>query len=86
MNDVTLRSPSDEEQHKLHRLGEGVQIATLSCVDGEPLAVAAGRDQRTALVGPFVDRRLSRRPMTGPTERPRVTSQAHALTRQRRNR
>ena len=29
---VTLRSPSEEEQHKLHRLGEGVQIATLSSV------------------------------------------------------
>ena len=37
---VTLRSPSDEEQHKLRRLGDGVQIATLSSAHGEPLEVA----------------------------------------------
>ena len=40
MTGVTLRSPSDEEQHKLRRLGEGVQIATLSSADGELLEVA----------------------------------------------
>ena len=51
---VTLRSPGDEEQHKLRRLGDGVQIATLSSVDGEPLEVATRPEERTAVVGPFV--------------------------------
>ena len=53
VTDVTLRNPNDEERHKLRRLGDGVQIASLSCVDGEPLAVAVGGEQRTALAGPF---------------------------------
>ena len=51
--DVTLRTPDAEEQHKLHRLGDGFAIATLSVLDGEPVEVAAGSEQRTDLVGPF---------------------------------
>ena len=51
---VTLRSPGDEERHKLRRLGDDVQIAALSNIDGEPVEVATGPEERTALVGPFV--------------------------------
>ncbi len=51
---VELRDPSDEERHKLHRLGDDLLIATLSIADGEPFEVAARAEQRTALVGPFM--------------------------------
>ncbi len=51
---VELRDPSDEERHKLRHLGDGLLVATLSIADGEPFEVAAGPDQRLALVGPFV--------------------------------
>ena len=37
---VRVRSPDEKEQHKLRRLGDGVQIATLSSMDAEPLEVA----------------------------------------------
>ena len=50
---VTLRSPSDEEQHKLHRLGDRVQIATLSPAGGPALEVAVESERAAALVGPF---------------------------------
>ena len=56
---VALRSPSDEEQHKLRRLGDGVQIATLSSEQGESLEVAAEAAQAAALVGPFVVEAIS---------------------------
>ena len=51
---VELRDPSDEERHKLRRLGDDVLIATLSIADGEPFEVAARAERRTALVGPFM--------------------------------
>ena len=51
--DVTLRTPRAEEQQKLHRLGDGFTIATLSVVGDDPVDVAAGSGQRTALSGPF---------------------------------
>lgn len=51
---VRLRSPNKEERHKLRRLGDCVQIATLSTLDGEPLEVATWPEERTALVGPFL--------------------------------
>lgn len=51
--DVTLRSPSAEEQKKLHRLGDRFAVATLSVVGDDPVEVATGSGQRTALVGPF---------------------------------
>jgi hypothetical protein len=51
--DVTLRTPSTEEQQKLHRLGDGFAIATLSVVGDDPIELAAGSGHRTALVGPF---------------------------------
>ncbi|HSJ21063.1 MAG TPA: hypothetical protein VK964_10855 [Nocardioidaceae bacterium] len=50
---VTLRTASAEEQHKLHRLGDGVAIATLSVLGDDPVEVAAGSEQRTAPAGPF---------------------------------
>jgi len=52
--DVTLRRPDAEEQHKLHRLGDGFSIATLSILDDERVEVATGPEQRTAVIGPFV--------------------------------
>ena len=56
---VALRSPSDEEQHKLHRLGDDVRIATLSSGNGDSLEVAAEAREATALVGPFVVEAIS---------------------------
>ena len=50
---VTLRSAGEQEQHKLRRLGDEVQIATLSSGDGESLEVAAAHEQSAALAGPF---------------------------------
>jgi len=50
---VTLRDPDPEERKKLHRLGDGVAIATLLLTYGETLEVATGPDQRAALLGPF---------------------------------
>ena len=45
---VTVRAPNQEERHKLRRLGEGLQIATLSSPSGElhEVAVAAGTPPR----------------------------------------
>ncbi len=56
---ATLRSPSEEEQHKLHRLGEGVRIATLSCANGDLLEAAAVPEQAAGLVGPFAPEVIS---------------------------
>ena len=63
---VTLRSPSDEEQHKLRRLGDGVQIATLSSAGGDPLEVATAPEKSTALVGPFAADAISGSPPRAP--------------------
>ncbi len=50
---VTLRDPDEEEQHKLHRLGDGIRIATLSTVEGERVEVAVPSEKSAALAGPF---------------------------------
>ena len=50
---VTLRDPDPQELKKLHRFGDGFAIATLLVTDGETLEVAAGAEQRQALLGPF---------------------------------
>jgi len=50
---VTLRTADPEERKKLHRLGDDPAIATLAIVDGDALEVAAGPEERSALVGPF---------------------------------
>jgi hypothetical protein len=49
---VTLRDPDAEERKKLHHLGEGFPIATLSVTEGETLEVAARPEQRSTLLGP----------------------------------
>lgn len=53
VSSVTLRAPDAEERKKLHHLGEGFPIATLSGTEGETLEVAAASEQRSALLGPF---------------------------------
>lgn len=50
---VALRDPSDEERHKLRRVGNSIKIAVLSTANGEIYEVAASSDQRPALLGPF---------------------------------
>lgn len=50
---VTLRAPDRQEQKQLHRLGDGVQIATLAANGGEPVTVAATAERSTALLGSF---------------------------------
>ncbi len=50
---VTLRDPDPQELKKLHRFDDGFAIATLLVTDGETLEVAAGPEQRQALLGPF---------------------------------
>ena len=50
---VTLRDPDPQEHKKLHRLADGFAIATLLVTDGTTLEVAAGPEQRQALLGPF---------------------------------
>ena len=51
---ATIRSADAEEREKLHRLADDPAIATLAIADGEPLEVAVGPGQRSALMGPFV--------------------------------
>lgn len=63
---VTLRSPSDEEQHKLRRLGDGVQMAMLSSARGESLEVAVKAADTTALAGPFAVDAISGKSSTAP--------------------
>ena len=55
---VTTRDPSADEVHKLRRLGEGMQIATLTSVDGELYQVATSSEHRAALGGPFTNKAL----------------------------
>ncbi|MFZ0323624.1 MAG: hypothetical protein WAN48_05765 [Actinomycetes bacterium] len=50
---LALREPSDEEIHRLRRLGDRLQIATLSIAEGDPYEVATGSERRVAMVGPF---------------------------------
>jgi hypothetical protein len=51
--DVTQRAPGPEEQKKLHRLGDGLVIATMTPVDGGSFEVAVRSEARTAILGPF---------------------------------
>jgi hypothetical protein len=53
VSEVTLRDANPEERKKLRRLGEHPAIATLALPEGETLDVAAGSEQRVALLGPF---------------------------------
>ena len=49
---ATPRDPEPDERKKLHRLDDPV-IVTLTVADGEPVDVAAAREQGSALLGPF---------------------------------
>ena len=48
------RAADPDERKKLHRLGEDPVIVTLTVVGGEPVEVAAAREQDSALRGRFV--------------------------------
>ncbi len=50
---VTMREPTAEEAHKLRKLGDGIQIATLTTVDGQVYEAVADAEHRSELVGPF---------------------------------
>ncbi len=50
---LASREPSDEETHRLRRLGDRLQIATLSVADGDPYEVATQAEHKAALHGPF---------------------------------
>ena len=53
VSEATPRDADPQERKKLRRLGEHPAIATLALSDGETLDVAAGPEQRAALLGPF---------------------------------
>jgi len=53
VNEVTLRAADPDERKKLRCLGHDPAIAMLALADGETLEVAAGLEQRVALLGPF---------------------------------
>ena len=53
VSEVTPRDADPQERKKLRRLGEHPAIATLALSDGDTLDVAAGSEQRVALLGPF---------------------------------
>ena len=74
MTGVRVRSPDEKERHKLRRLGDGVQIATLSSMDGEPLEVATWPEKRTALVGPFLATDLEKSTKASITDRAEPTT------------
>ena len=46
-------SATPEERKKLHRLGDGPVVATLTTSHGDVLRVAASAEHRSALSGPF---------------------------------
>ena len=46
-------SATPEERKKLHRLGDGPVVATLTTSQGDVLRVAASAEHRSALSGPF---------------------------------
>ena len=74
VTDVRLRSPDKHEQHKLRRLGDGAQIATLFSLDGELLEVATWPQERTALVGPFLATDLKKSTNASITDRAEPTT------------
>lgn len=74
MTGVRVRSPDEEERHKLRHLGDGVQIATLSSLEGESLEVATWPEEHTALVGPFLATDLTKSTETAVTARAEPTT------------
>ena len=55
---LTTRDPSAEEAHKLRKLGDGMQIATLTSAEGERYEVATTSEHRAALGGPFTNKAI----------------------------
>jgi hypothetical protein len=54
VTDASLHeSIAPETMKKLHRLGDSPAVASLTLAGGEMIEVAARRDDRSALVGPF---------------------------------
>ena len=56
---VTPRDPSDEERHKLRRLSDRPQIATLALAGGETYELATAAEHQVALRGPFGSSEIS---------------------------
>jgi len=50
---ATARDADREERKSLRRLSKTPVIVTLTVADGEPVEVAAAREQGSALLGPF---------------------------------
>ena len=53
---ATLRNATSEDMKKLHRMGDGVVVATLTTDDDVAFQVATPSAQRSALLGPFISR------------------------------
>ena len=51
--DVSVRSAAPGEHKRLHRLGDGPVVATMTTSHGDVLHVAASAEHRLALAGPF---------------------------------
>ena len=54
VEDASLRIADEEEQKKLHRLGDDPAVASLTLADGTGLNVATRHENRSALTGPFL--------------------------------
>jgi hypothetical protein len=53
---AVARETTAEEAKKLHRLGDGKVVATLSVAGGGRIEIAARAEDRDALLGPYADR------------------------------
>ena len=51
---ASLHSADEEEQKKLHRLGDDPAVASFALADGTTLEVATRHEHRSALAGPFL--------------------------------
>jgi hypothetical protein len=56
---ATVRPADDAEQGRLHRIGDRPVIATFALAAGGSIEFAASREDRDALLGPFVDAEAS---------------------------
>jgi hypothetical protein len=51
---ASVRSATDEERKKLHRIGHEPVLVTLTPVEGETIELAASSEHRNDLLGPFL--------------------------------
>ena len=51
---ASLRIADQEEQKKLHRIGDDPAVASFTLADGTSLEVATRQEDRSALTGPFL--------------------------------